>query len=321
MTHCQTKGKTSTHPPLSSNLSSTLLRFKLLQPNSLVIPDIDAVPSSSPSMDVNTVDRSSMKETEDPTSSAPSNIVTQVPRFPSYLTHYNVLLEHIQSSKSIDDQALELLRTLQTDWPHAPPHEILLGDPWDFSKPIIRTNSHPTNDFGAALTNITDTGRILSKTEQNYLRLLLSYWQGWSATHPQHKNDPCFRYIQWRFRHVGHLHPILDNAWWPEDVALLPQDISASLPSHFLLATREFYYVYVTEVDELYRAGKALEDVFIGLKEGRDKGTPEVRSWEYEDPLEGDQDSFRYFPNWSFRSSGFNEPFGKVEVFIPPSDL
>jgi hypothetical protein len=258
---------------------------------------------------------------EDPDSSHPSTFDTRVPRFPSYLAHYNALLQHIETSTSVDDQALELLRSLQTDWPHALPHEILFGEPWDISKPIIRTNTHPTNDFGAALINVTNTGRIISKSEQRYLQLLLSYWQGWSATHPQHMDDPCFKYIQWRFRYIGHLHPILDNAWWPEDVALLPPGIAASLPSHFLMATKDSFYVYITEMDVLYTAGKSLEDVFIGLKKGRDLGTSEDGSWEYEDPSDGEEDSFLYFPNWYFRSNGFNDPVGKVELFVPPSSL
>lgn len=267
----------------------------------------------SPSMDVNAA---TQQEMEGPNSSPSSNIDILL-RFPPYSAHYNT---RIQTSNSADDEALELSRTLQTDWPHAPPHEILHGEPWDFPRPVIRTNTHPTNDFGAALTNVTDTGRILSKLEQKHLQVLLSHWAGWSATDPQRKNDPCFKYIQWRFHRSGHLHPILDNVWWPEYVALLPDGISASLPSHYLLATSDFYYVYITEMDELYKAGRSLEDVFIGLKEGRDKGTPEVGSWECENLPDLEDDWFRYFPNWGFRK-GRSELFANVDLFVSPSDL
>jgi hypothetical protein len=271
----------------------------------------------SPSMDVNA---NTLQEMEGPNSSPSSNIDKPL-RFPTFLAHYNALFQRIQTNNSVDDETLELLRTLQTDWPHVPPQEILPGEPWAIPRPVIRTNTHPTNEFGAALTNVTDTGRILSKSEQNYLQILLSYWAGWSATDPQRKNDPCFKYIQWRFQHLGYLHPILDNVWWPEDVALLPDGISASLPSHFLLATSELYYVYITEMDELYKAGKSLEDVFIGLKEGRDKGTPEYGSWECENlPDLEEDDWFRYFPNWGFRN-GRSELFANVDLFVSPSDL
>jgi hypothetical protein len=279
---------------------------------------------SPASMDVNAVETSTLKEMQGPNSTPPLTLETkpmQNPHFPTCLAHYNAILQHLEASSSVSDEALELLSTLQTNWPHAPPHEVLFGEPWDISKPLIRTNSHQTNNFNSALTNVTNTGRIVSKSEQSYLRFLLSYWQGWSATLPQHKNDPCFKYIQWRFRHVGHLHPILDNASWPEEVALLPAGVVASLPSHFLLATEECYYVYITEMDILYHAGKSLESVFIGLKEGRDRGTLEDGSWEYEELPPIEEDWFCHFPDWSFRSNGFNDPFEEVEPFVPPSDL
>jgi hypothetical protein len=95
--------------------------------------------------------------------------------------------------------------------------------------------------------------------------------------------------------------------------------VDTSLLSHFLLATEESYYVYVTEMDVLYNAGKSLEGVIIGLKENWDQGTLEDGSWEYEDlPLV--EDWFRHFPDWYVRRNGFNDTAGKVELFVPPSD-
>lgn len=241
-------------------------------------------------------------------------------RFPSYLAHYNALVRCLETSSSISPEAIELLQTLQTDWPNVPPHEILLGEPWDIHKPIIRTNTHLSNDFDAALINITNAGRIIiSESEKGYLRFLLSHWRGWSATLPQHIEDPCFKCIQWRFRYLGHLYPILDNVWWPEEVELLPAGIVASTSSYFLLASAESYYVYIMEMDALFKAGNTLQEVFIGLKEHREQ--PRDDCWEYEESSEYEDDYYRHFPQWHYRSDGVNELEGKVEPFIPPNDI
>jgi hypothetical protein len=43
----------------------------------------------------------------------------------------------------------------------------MLSEPWD--RPSFAP-IHPTNDFGAALTNVTETCRILPGLEQKYLQ-------------------------------------------------------------------------------------------------------------------------------------------------------
>ena len=245
---------------------------------------------------------------------------TQSPRFPSYSAHYTALWRCLKADSSVSPEAVELLEALQTQWPNAPPHQILYGEPWEFSEPMIRTNTHRSNDFDAAVQNIVNTGRIIPESEESYLRYLLSYCCGWSATSPQHMEDPCFKYIQWRFRHLGHLHPLLDNAWWSEDVQILPMGVEASLPSHILLATAESYYVYIPEMDTLYNAGNTLKDVFLGLKEGRDKGTPEDGSWEYEELPDIEHNHCRYFPQWYFQSCGFCKKGWDILPFVPPVD-
>jgi hypothetical protein len=103
-------------------------------------------------------------------------------------------------------------------------------------------------------------------------------------------SEPCFKYIQYRNRHLGHLYPILDNVWWPEDVEGIPPKVFPGTPSHFLFANDEYYFVYSFENHFLYKAGKTLEEVFVGLKEGKDIGLPDEGSWEYEDipDYEGD---------------------------------
>jgi len=59
----------------------------------------------------------------------------------------------------------------------------------------------------------------------------------------------------------------------------------------------------------------------MGLKEGRDKGTPEEGSWEYEESP--DDDYFwpsGYFPEWILQSSDKCVEGWPVEPFIPPHE-
>jgi len=71
----------------------------------------------------------------------------------------------------------------------------------------------------------------------------------------------------------------------------------------------------------LYKAGSTLEAVFMGLKEGRDKGTPEDGSWEYEEsPDEEDIWPSRHFPEWILGPSDKCVEAWPVEPFIPPDE-
>jgi hypothetical protein len=243
-------------------------------------------------------------------------------RFTSYGAHYHAFYECVQASLT-SPKTKELLNSLQTDWPYAPLlHAVLYGEPWGLSEPIIRLNTHPKNDFGEALANITNTGRMVSESEQQYLRVILTHWCGWSATDPGKMNEPCFKYIQYRNRHLGRLYPILDDIWWPEDVQDIPPNLDPGLPSRLLFANDEHYFVYTLEYDFLYRAGKTLEEVFIGLKEGRDVGIPEDGSWEYEEIPYYEEDYYSYFPGWIMQHSGICKPYttGGVQPFVPEEE-
>ena len=53
----------------------------------------------------------------------------------------------------------------------------------------VRYNSHVSNLFISAVSNVERSGHKLDLEERKYLRLLLSYWAGWSATTGEHLNE------------------------------------------------------------------------------------------------------------------------------------
>jgi hypothetical protein len=156
----------------------------------------------------------------------------------------------------------------QLNLPSALPY-LVYGEPWPSSKTITRTNSHLRNDFESALANvIRGTGRTPDRDEQAYLRFLLQYPEGWSATDVDHMDHPAFRYIYQRWPHLD-LYPVLDDVTWPEEEPYLPQMVAAHDACFFLLATPENYYIYQYADNDLFNAGSTLEDVYWGVRHKR----------------------------------------------------
>lgn len=134
--------------------------------------------------------------------------------------------------------------------------------------------------------------------------------------------DPCSLYIRWRYHALGKLYPILDTIWYPEEVRLLPAGCTApSLPSYFLFADDERYYVYWQQDNSLYKAGTTLDEILQGLVEGRIIGYPAKEVWEtVEVPKEYDDVEFYYhFPDYNATEIR-NELAWDIEVFIPPAE-
>jgi hypothetical protein len=157
---------------------------------------------------------------------------------------------------------------------------------------LVKT--HLKSLFSDAVFNISNTGNTLSLADENYLRLILKHWCGWSATDTKHIHDSWVRYIQSEFSHLEGLVPILDTLVWPEELAKLPKGLGRSQCSLFLLATADSYFVYHFEDGALLRAGITLEEVYNGLKECRFHGHKEG-DWEPE-PMSLRSDWYRYFP-------------------------
>lgn len=242
-------------------------------------------------------------------------------RFPSYWAHYTALRKAVNSDPPDWKEVSSLLTSLETEWQHVPPHAILYEGRWEYKKPILQTYTHLNIGLAAASRNVTKTGRLLSDSERYYLGLLLEYWGGWSATYAQHMEDPCFKYIQWSFRnHVGHLHPILDDMWYPEEVRLLPHGIAPDSPARFLLADDKMFYFYLPLEDELYKAGPTLEGVFNGLLADKKLVRPFYETWEtVEVPEYEGPDPFYHFPEYNMTENGI-ELVGPIKPFTPPPE-
>ena len=256
-------------------------------------------------------------------SACANTVKTSRVHYSSYAEQFGAFLRAVWTSSSPKSpEMINLLQALDTDWPNVPPHEILVGEPWCGSQPIIRTNTRFTNELASAISNIIRAGRTVSTPEEeSILRHLLSHPSGWSACDPQHFNDPCFQYIQWRFRHLGPLYPILDDIWWEEVVDKLPFNIEASLVSRILLASESGFHVYTPEIDCMYKAGETLEQVFDGLRMNKDLLSEE--GWEFEEVEEIELDHLMYFLDWYADSErrGYNVKAGDIQPFIPPDGM
>ena len=161
-------------------------------------------------------------------------------------------------------------------------------------------------------------GYKLDDKERKYLRLVLSFWVGWSATAIEHMNDPAFRYIRHRYRQIKDLTPVLDNITYVEQVTWMPRSISIDMATHLLLASSGRYYVYLVEFDELLDAGPTLKNVYEGLQQVRRAATLHGCSWEAVEPFESREvDHFLHFPDYDH----FNRTLlYEIVPFIPSTD-
>jgi hypothetical protein len=167
-------------------------------------------------------------------------------------------------------------------------------DIWPNFANYRRKNMHLCNLFISALSNVARTGRNVNDDDKKFLRLVLSFWCGWSATAVEHMGDPGFSYIRNRWSHLD-LMPILDNMTYEEEVKWMPEYISCERVTTILLASKTQYYVYDVEDDCLLDAGSTLEEVYNGLRQGYTYNfkLPEVRPFKRIFP-----DNHEYFPDY-----------------------
>jgi hypothetical protein len=150
-----------------------------------------------------------------------------------------------------------------------------------------------------AVNNLELAGRILDETEEKYLDYLLQHRTGWSGTSSDHHNDSCFKYIQHQFHPQGELFPILDDMTWPEETPSFPSAFSPGSPTMFLMSDSTWYFIYLFETDELLKAGKSLQDVYNGLREGRHRWWEANQNrWETIPNTGVEYDHTAYFPDW-----------------------
>lgn len=195
----------------------------------------------------------------------------------------------------------------------------IFGNIWGESKRTTTQNTHLSNLFISAKSNVERTGRTLTPEDEKYLRYLLTYWLGWSATAEHHMNDPCFKYIQYVYG-IENLQPILDDMTYVEEAAWMPDQVPLDAPNQFLLASPHKFYIYNFEEDEFMIEGDSLKEIFEGLarsctwdlleKSGLREVKPKNRYH--------DLDPYDYFPVWDAQKRTLLDPL-KPWVDQPPA--
>ena len=142
--------------------------------------------------------------------------------------------------------------------------------PYEANTPIS-IQTHLKSNFADAVNILRATGRTVSEADEKYLRLLLTHQCGWSATYPEHMDDPWVEYFRTRYPQLKGLVPILDSMTYLEELAYFPDGYTFRSPHFFLLATNDSYFVYdaTDGQEELLIAGETLEDVYNGMKDWR----------------------------------------------------
>jgi hypothetical protein len=153
---------------------------------------------------------------------------------------------------------------------------------------------HLCNLLISALSNVSRTGRTVNDNDKKFLRLVLSFWCGWSATAVEHMGDPGFCYIQHRWPHLD-LMPILDDMTYEEEVRWMPKYISCERATIILLASKNRYYIYHIQDDDLLDAGSTLEEVYKRLRKAHayNLRLPTVKPFKKTYP-----DNYFYFPDY-----------------------
>jgi hypothetical protein len=204
-------------------------------------------------------------------------------------------VEQLLESHQMDSAELQTaFEELRRTFPQ-PPTELVGSEIWGTAEASIRVNSHLKSDLSEAIANIQNTGRQITADDEQWLKLLLSHWSGWSATDPEHFHDPWVRFIQALFGHIEGLVPVLDSLTWPTELKQFPVGFTPIEPSFFLLATLEYFYLFDLDGLGFYRAGRSLEEVYQGIKECRFAGGKEG-DWKPEEWCDLDLDDRDYFP-------------------------
>jgi len=232
--------------------------------------------------------------------------------FDTYASEVDGLLQtHSESSNEVRTA----LENLQNRFP-LPLTEIVSAGIWDQTAARLRVNNHLKSDFADAVRNIKRTGRSFNAHDEQYLRLILTHWSGWSATDPEHMRDSWMQYLRRLFCHLDGLVPILDSLVWPEEVARFPVGYCPIEPTFFLLATPEAYYIFDLEGSGLYCAGNDLKEVYLGLKHCRFNGDKEG-DWTPEKWSTESLDARLYFPVYELTDT--REPALKLQYEIEKS--
>ena len=194
--------------------------------------------------------------------------------FPLYSRGFDERISRILSLLEIHDDASDTIKSAVKELNSVFPLQVQVipKGAWpDQPEARICVPTHLKSTFEDAVNLLKATGRNLSTADEKYLRLLLTHYCGWSATYPEHMDDPWVKFFQTRYPQLKGLVPILDSMTYVEELVDFPEEYDFDMPRFFLLATSDSFFVYdaMEGEDALRTAGESLEDVYNGLKDWR----------------------------------------------------
>jgi hypothetical protein len=190
------------------------------------------------------------------------------------LSEISGLLKRTQDPTQVEAKLL----AFNEKWSNVPPVQIVPGEIWNCRTFVVYGVRFTKKED--AINNLIASGRVISANEEKFVEYLMTWPFYWSPSDPQHNDEPCFQFLRWRFRHLGHLYPIFDNIMWPEDVENIPLTGYVNDPFRMLLAGKDYYYIYNPEDDMMFKAGRTLEEVYEGLKSDKDARGLSENCWE-----------------------------------------
>jgi hypothetical protein len=237
----------------------------------------------------------------------------------SYFKELEEICEPFDRSQDPTQVEAKLL-AFNEKWSKVPPVKFVAGEPWDC--PILVQYGVRFTKKEDAINNLITSGRYdaISAEEEKFVEYLVTCPFWWSPSDPQHNDEPCFQFLRWRYRHLGHLYPIFDNIMWPEVVENIPLTGYVNESFRILFSGHNYYYIYDAEDAIMYRAGKTLEEVYEGLGEGKDGRIAEI-DWEIEEADPPGWVEWWDFPCWDEDREGGRWKLRKgilVKPFVPP---
>ena len=240
------------------------------------------------------------------------------PRFAALISQLKKLFRtHDENSHAVTSA----LDELKSRYP-LPPVQLIPKGVWPHEPNcLVSIQTHIKSTFADAVNLLKSTGRDVSLEDEKYLHYLLTHICGWSATYPQHCEDPWVDFFHVQYPQLQGLVPILDSITYPEELEEFPEDNYFREPRFILLATSDQYYIYDAHEmsqQQLFFAGDTLRDVYIGLKEWRWAESSEDM-WEivkdegeYRDPCD-------YFLTYERKENGNFAIIGSTEEILGKS--
>lgn len=136
---------------------------------------------------------------------------------PSFDDRISRLRKLLKTHEDTSDAVTLVLKDLSSYFPyiHVIPKGVWPNEP----RNRISVQTHLKSTFAYTVNLLETTGRNISWTDEHYLSLLLTHSCGWSATYPEHMNDPWFtEFFKVRYPQFNWLIRILDSMTYEEEL-------------------------------------------------------------------------------------------------------